>query len=300
MRVASVAGWVVMACAEFSACAGLSACAPLPASATRDPMHASRAIAHAGYLAPQAVPDSVAILPPPPQAGSAAQALDDAVSRQDLALRGSDRWNLARQDADIGFPSGAGIFACALQAPITPQDTPALYRLLRKSLVDAGASPGAAKRHYHRPRPFAINHQPTCTPAVGGSYPSGHSTAGWTWALILAEVAPDRATAILQRGRAYAESRLVCNVHWYSDTIAGQTLGAATVAALHRSQEFRDDVEKAEREVAQAHSRALAPHRDCQAEARALAEHSPATIREDTGATPRGAPSGARSIDPVN
>jgi acid phosphatase (class A) len=31
--------------------------------------------------------------------------------------------------------------------------------------------------------------------------------------LILAELAPERATPILNRGRAYGESRVVCGVH---------------------------------------------------------------------------------------
>jgi membrane-associated phospholipid phosphatase len=37
-----------------------------------------------------------------------------------------------------------------------------------------------------------------------GSYPSGHSAAGWAWALVLAEVAPVRAEAILERAAALA------------------------------------------------------------------------------------------------
>ena len=75
-----------------------------------------------------------------------------------------------------------------------------------------------------------------------GSYPSGHTAFGWAWALILTEIAPERADVILARGRAFGESRMVCNVHWYSDVVAGRTIGAAAVARLHAEPEFRDAV----------------------------------------------------------
>ena len=39
---------------------------------------------------------------------------------------------------------------------------------------------------------------------------------GWTVGLIMAEVAPDRATEILARARAFGEGRLVCGVHTLS------------------------------------------------------------------------------------
>jgi acid phosphatase (class A) len=49
----------------------------------------------AGYLQPEALPNSLTLLPPPPVVGSAALALDEEVSRKNLALRGTPRWNLA-------------------------------------------------------------------------------------------------------------------------------------------------------------------------------------------------------------
>jgi acid phosphatase (class A) len=91
-------------------------------------------------------------------------------------------------------------------------------------------------------------------------------------ALILAELAPDRATQILARGRAFGESRLVCGVHSLSAVEAGWMAGASAVAALHASPEFRADLEAARKELPQA--RAAAPAADagaCRAEAAAVA-----------------------------
>jgi acid phosphatase (class A) len=122
-----------------------------------------------------------------------------------------------------------------------------------------------------------VNKEPTCTPAEEadlakqGSYPSGHSAAGWAWALVLAEVAPDRADAILARGRAFGQSRVVCNVHWQTDVVEGRIMGAATVARLHADPAFAADVEAAKKELAAVRAKALTPVRDCNSEADALA-----------------------------
>jgi acid phosphatase (class A) len=177
----------------------------------------------AGYLPREALPNSLALLPPPPAAGSAAQAYDEEVSRKALALRGTPRWALANEDANIMFPPAAGTFSCALNALITEQDTPHLYVLLRRALSDAALSTYPAKNHYHRTRPFMMNKEPICPTDEGkpyiknDSYPSGHSAMGWAWALILSEISPEQADAILARGRTFGESRMICNVHWQSE-----------------------------------------------------------------------------------
>ena len=196
----------------------------------------------AGYLKPEALPNSLALLPPPPAAGSAAFALDQEVSRKSLALRGTPRWKLAAEDANLMFPQAAGTFSCALDAPISEQDTPYLYMLLRRTLADAGLSTYRAKDHYKRTRPFVVNKEPTCTPdeeehlKKDGSYPSGYTALGWAWALVLTEIAPDRADAILARGRAFGESRVICNVHWHSDVVEGRFMvGGSSLLLTHLS-----------------------------------------------------------------
>lgn len=231
----------------------------------------------AGYLQPEALPNSLALLPPPPASGCAALALDEEVSRKSLALRGTPRWELATEDANLMFPQAAGTFSCALGAPITEQDTPHLYMLLRRTLADAGLSTYTAKNHYQRTRPFVINKEPTCTPdeeallMKDGSYPSGHTAIGWAWALILCEIAPEQTDAILARGRAFGQSRVICNVHWHSDVVEGRFMGAAAVARLHADPGYRAEIEAAKAELAAVRAKGLKPTRDCQAEADALA-----------------------------
>jgi acid phosphatase (class A) len=230
----------------------------------------------AGYLQPNSLPNSLALLPPPPAEESAASALDEEVSRKSLALHGTPRWMLATKDAELRFPEAAGTFSCALGIPVTEKDTPHLYMLLRRTLANAGLSTYTAKNNYRRKRPFMLNKAPTCTPdeeshlEKDGSYPSGHTAIGWAWALILSEIAPERIDPILARGRAFGESRNVCNVHWHSDVVEGRFIGAAAVARLHADTVFRADMEAAKAEYNAIRDKGLNPSRDCQTEADAL------------------------------
>lgn len=237
-----------------------------------------------GYLAPAQLPDSTRLVPPPPAPGSAAFANDEAVSQAAYALRDTPRWQQAILDAELDFPLAAGSYACAVGTRIDPQHTPITHRLLQRSLVDAARVVSAAKHLYQRPRPFVLDEQPTCTPADeaglsgNGSYPSGHTAIGWTWALILAEADPAHADAILARGRSFGESRLVCHVHWQSDILAGRFMAASLVARLHDDAAFRADVAAARHELAAARTRAAPPQRDCAAEAAALAHLVPGVL----------------------
>jgi acid phosphatase (class A) len=230
-----------------------------------------------GYLPAKTLPNSLALLPPPPAAGSAAFALDQAYSHSSLALRDTPAWTLAISDADLAFPHAAGTFSCALNAPITEADTPHLYVLLRRTLTDAGLSTYAAKDHYGRTRPFVLNKGPICTPEEkamlekDGSYPSGHNAVGMAWALILTEISPQQTDAILARGRAFGLSRIVCNVHWHSDTLQGRYMAAYTVARLHADPTFRADLDAARAELETVRAKGLPVTRDCSAETAGVA-----------------------------
>jgi acid phosphatase (class A) len=256
---------------------GVATVALAQTSAPAKPVADQRPVLQSGYLPKGAAPDSLAILPPAPAPGSATQARDDAEAKAGRSLPGGPRWALATQDADLRFPDAAGAFSCALDVKIAPDTTPRLLGLMRRSFADAGLSTYPTKTRYQRARPFMVAGGPICTPDFervlrsDGSYPSGHAAIGWTWALILAEAAPDRADAVLARGRAFMQSRVVCNVHWLSDIEAGGVLGSAVVARLHDEPEFRADLEAARSEIAAARAAGQHPTRDCKAEAAALA-----------------------------
>ena len=234
-----------------------------------------------GYLPMEEPLDSKAFVPAAPAGDSPRQAMDDAVVAHMLALRGSPRWELAVRDARLEFPGAAEAFSCALGLAITEEATPALYMLLRRTLADLGLSTNTAKKAYQRERPFMVNDEPICTPEEeemlrsDGSYPSGHTAIGWGWALMLSELAPGRAEALLARGRAFGESRNVCNVHWRSDIIAGRMAGAAAFARLQTNSEFQTAMDAAVADIARAREAGLQPNVDCEQEASALATSIP-------------------------
>lgn len=229
-----------------------------------------------GYLDRKQLPDSLALLPKPPAEGSAEQAADLAIHRATRALRDTPRWQLAATDANLKFPPAADTFACALGLPISQQATPHLNMLLRRSLLDTGLATYAAKDRYQRTRPFAALKEGTCTPAEeamlakDGSYPSGHAAIGWGWALLLAELAPDRADAVLQRGHAFGQSRVICGVHWQSDVDNGRVVGAAAIARLHADPTFQAQAALARDEIAAARTKGAVAPPNCAAESQAL------------------------------
>lgn len=230
----------------------------------------------AGYLQPGQLPDGVALLPPPPAPGSAALAADEEAYKATRKLRDSPRWALAAKDAELRFPKATEHFSCALGIAISAEATPHLNMLLRRVRMDSSRANDKPKDHYKRPRPFMVSKEPSCMPsgdakAKPDSYPSGHASIGWAWALTLAEVAPDRADAILARGVAYGQSRAVCGVHYRSDVEAGRIVGAATVSRLHADPVYLAQVAAARKEVEAARAAGSKPVLDCAAEAKALA-----------------------------
>lgn len=224
-----------------------------------------------GYLPMDNPLRSDEFIPPPPASGSAEQAADDAFSARLLSTQNDARFELARADAHLG-PESTATFSCALGINISKEDTPHLQMLLRRTLTDLGLATYGAKNAYQRERPFMSNQQPICTPEEeemlrgDGSYPSGHTAIGWGWALILSDLAPDRAEQILARGIAFGESRNVCNVHWKSDVQAGMLVGSAAFAQLQRNDDFLAARKLARDEVNREQVEGNRPEKNCEAE----------------------------------
>lgn len=274
-RLASIA--VALGCLGPPQSLGVSAQPAPPGQSAANPTALDQRKLPQGYLPRSALPDSLALLPPPPAPGTAAMRRDEEARNLALRARGTPRYGLAASDAEIAFPPIPQDFACAMGVDITPEATPKLYALMARMLVDVGLSTYGAKNKYQRTRPFVVHGGATCYPkddAVlrkDGSYPSGHSALGWGFALVLAEVNPDRADALLQRGRDFGQSRLICDAHWQSDIDAGRMIAAAAVARLHADAAFRADLDAARKEVSDARASGATPAADCAKEAAALA-----------------------------
>jgi acid phosphatase (class A) len=260
-------GWV------FLALLTLAGCATMTPPTSPDELSGGRPGYVIGYLKPEQLPSSQALLPPPPAAGSAALSADEEVYRSTRVLRDTPRWTLATKDADLTFPNTVSTFSCALGMPISQETTPHLNMLIRRVRADASRASDKAKDLYKRKRPYLAHGDVSCTPQEkhkDDSYPSGHSSIGWAWALVLAEIAPDRADAIFVRGLAFGDSRVVCGVHWESDVEAGRVVGASVVSRLHTDPVFAAQLELARKEIETARAAGAKPPLDCEAEAKAL------------------------------
>ena len=213
------------------------------------------------YLGASA-PDTYKILPPAPVAGTARYETDRSLFLATRKLKDTPRWALARNDDNSALVIKD--MSCALGVELTRENAPKLMSMIPRIGRDSTRVTNAPKDIYKRPRPYLVDDGPICIDksdslARSPDYPSGHVTFSWAVGLIMAELAPDRATAVLVRMRAFGESRMVCGVHTMSAVEAGRTNGSVLVAGLHGSEAFRTDMEMARKEVAAARKAGPAP-----------------------------------------
>ncbi len=217
LLVATLGGALLMGCSPVQ---DMFSKAPPAAPYAASPSTASWTKPPAGYLKTGMNLDGAAIVGPPPTPDSPRGEAD----RGDL--RGHPR---AGRHAGLGQghrrrrPIGARTASRASPArpacTISPQATPTLANLLLRMTDDAATLYQPAKAVFQRQRPPVGNTKPICVPRekwieTDGSYPSGHGLIGWSWALVISEVAPEHASAVLARGREFGDSRIVCGVHY--------------------------------------------------------------------------------------
>lgn len=97
------------------------------------------------------------------------------------------------------------------------------------------------------------------------SYPSGHTTYGYTGALLLGLLVPDRYPEMIVRGAEYGNSRILVGAHYAIDVLGGRTIALYDMAHLLANdpaylnrrtstsvpmRNFRDEITAARRDVA--------------------------------------------------
>lgn len=221
---------------------------------------ATRAQPAAGYLTPAQGLHIESWLPPAPPRDSLAQAADLQAYFDTRALVATPRGQEAHADDVVGPPEAVarrftyimGVTLDRGNAPtfmhmmeLVRNDEVALMQPVKKDVADGG-----------RRRPFVdYPDRPMCPLefaklAETGSYPSGHSGLGWLWGATLAEIAPQFADALLARGMAFGESRVVCGFHYPSDVSAAQIAMGALLQRLHADPRYLRDLAQAKKEVA--------------------------------------------------
>jgi len=230
-----------------------------------------------GYLSPSELPNLTAALPSPPAPGSVGMIEDETARTAALALKGTPRYALAAADAVRDHANTVNDFQCSFATGIAANRTPRLYELLSRLRLDVRAASYPAKNHFKRPRPFVVHNSRTCylddeSMSRGDwSYPSARGAVGSAYSLVLAKLRPDRADAILKRGRDFGESRIICDQEWKSDIEAGKIVAAATLRRIEAEADYQADFAAARKEVALELAAGIKPPVNCAPEFSVLA-----------------------------
>ncbi|WP_413736222.1 acid phosphatase [Sodalis sp. RH21] len=123
-------------------------------------------------------------------------------------------------------------------------------------------STSAAKDHFNYPRPFLqTGNQIHLVPddsvvgdghpytATAGAFPSGHTNTGYTDALLLAEMIPERFVPLVDRGARYGYSRIVLGVHYPLDIIGSRMVAERNVAHFLNDPQYRKIFEQAKSQL---------------------------------------------------
>ena len=204
------------------------------------------------YL-PADQPDVLTLLAPPPLASSEEEHADlessfavasTATPEQLAHARAEDKLTVFHLTATAvpwfqpgKFPKTEALFAEveAESKPVTTRGKKSWQRL-RPYHVDPARFP------------HAIEHE---KPTDYG-YPSGHSTRGTLFALLLAELFPAQREALLAKGREAGWLRVQGGVHYPTDIYAGRVLGQALARAFLAAPDFQADWAAVKAELAAA------------------------------------------------
>jgi hypothetical protein len=201
------------------------------------------------WLSEQQVAAIVAEIPPPPPAGSDAEKADLQEEVEAEKTRTPERIAEAKLDANYSVT----LFTDMVGPKLTPQHDPVTFHFFDELNKQIGEVVGAAKDHFKRPRPY-LGHPDLIHPlfsANGYSYPSGHATHSYAFAVILGQIFPDRAAAFMARADKIAESRVDAGVHYKTDIKEGKTVGYEIARELLDQPAFKQELKAAEAEVAE-------------------------------------------------
>ena len=207
------------------------------------------------YFTTGEMPDMLLFMPGPPDSCSAAFANDVTRYFWGKEMRKDpERAAQAARDAVYGLATILTEFEEAFGMKITKEDTPEIYKVLLAGTATCDSICTLPKTRYGRTRPFVRFNEHTLVPELEEelnphkSFPSGHTLLGWSSALLMMEINPDRANEILARGYRYGENRVVLGAHWQSDTDAARLAASVAYARLHTSERFLEQMKKAREE----------------------------------------------------
>ncbi len=229
-------------------CAGLSLGAAALAQPAADVARPAKPKKALQILTPAQI-DAALILPPPPVEMGPVHKAELAELHRIIAAATPERMAQARWDDDHEDPSA---FYAVMGKGFDLKTLPATAELMAVVMNDQAVAASAAKNTFPRNRPWTSDATvKTCDPNDKPlkSYPSGHATMGFTVALVLARLVPEKAQALQTRAMDYAFSREVCGSHYPADTEASHVLAAVLATDLLASPALQDKIAAAKAEL---------------------------------------------------
>jgi hypothetical protein len=87
--------------------------------------------------------------------------------------------------------------------------------------------------YFHSPADNIVyNRGPIMSLVNSPSYPSGHTTYGYTGVVVLAVLVPERYLQLMVRGAEYGNDRIIVGAHYAMDVLAGRTVALYDMAHL--------------------------------------------------------------------
>lgn len=206
------------------------------------------------FLTEDEIPTGAKFMPLPPKPTDASFYYDWLRYQWGKSIRDTERGKQAVADAVDTLDYYFEIYSEPLGLTISQENTPEIAALLERLLATILICNDKSKSRLMRARPFMEFHEPTPVPEdeeklrTNSSYPSGHTTKGWAFALVLAEINPNRQDEILKRGFEYGESRVIVGFHFQSDVDAARVIASALVSRLHANEDFMKQLTKAKEE----------------------------------------------------
>ena len=183
------------------------------------------------------------IIPPPPAHGSPAEQadLDGVLAMQDHPTR----QELEHAEKTVTFSVFS--FSEVLGPTFTAGSYPETARFFNRLEATANDPKSFLKDKYRRARPY--NSFPglvkeLVTEERGYSYPSGHSTRAWLFALVLGDLDPRHRNALLASAMQVCNDRVIGGMHYPSDMMASRVLAEEIHRLLLKNPDFIKDLEK--------------------------------------------------------
>lgn len=190
------------------------------------------------------------ILPAPPADDSDEAIAERAYIKSAYTKATPEQREAAKRDA---VNESVALFAQTIPG-FELEKLPATRALFYTVRANERLQTGLFKRHFNRQRPYQVDTSITpCQPPkrfdINASDPSGHTTMAFSSAIILADLLPDYAPAILQRAEQYGQHRIICGAHHPFDVRSGQVLGTLIGVTLLKSSALQPALEAARKEL---------------------------------------------------